>query len=362
VEAPVSLAAFYKGRRVLVTGHTGFKGGWLCVWLKSLGSEVTGFALPPEHGTLGIFAAARVADGMDSVLGDCRDAAAFAAAYRRAKPELVFHLAAQALVRRSYTDPAGTWSANVDGTVSVLDACRAKTPRAVVVVTSDKCYANEDAGAPRREEDALGGKDPYSASKAAQELVAASYRSSYLSPAQDVGLATARAGNVIGGGDWCEDRLLPDCVRAWREGRPATLRRPASTRPWQHVLEPLSGYLLLGHLLHERAAEHAEAWNFGPRDEKTASVGELARRAAAAWGEGARVENRPEPEAPYEAPALRLDASKAARRLGWSAAWSAERAVDETIAWYRAQHRGGFDGAAFSRAQLDAYVGAPSRP
>jgi CDP-glucose 4,6-dehydratase len=353
----VSLGSFYKGRRVLVTGHTGFKGGWLCLLLKALGAKVTGFALAPEHGELGLFAAARVSEGMDSVLGDARDAAALSAAYRRAEPELVFHLAAQALVRRSYADPAGTWSANVDGTVNLLEACRARPPRAVVVVTSDKCYANEDAGTPRKEEDALGGKDPYSASKAAQELVAASYRASWL-PA----LATARAGNVIGGGDWAQDRLLPDCVRAWRAGKPVLLRRPEATRPWQHVLEPVSAYLLLGRLLHEKPAEHAEAWNFGPGEEPR-TVGSLARRAAAAWGDGAAVEERPEPGAPYEAPALRLDPSKAARRLGWRAAWDAERAVDETLSWYRAQHAGRFDGAAFCAGQIDAYsASAAARP
>lgn len=357
----MSLASFYKGRRVLVTGHTGFKGGWLCLWLKALGAKVTGLALAPEHGALGFFAAARVTEGMESLVGDVRDAKAVDEAYRRCEPELVFHLAAQALVRRSYADPAGTWSTNVDGTVNVLEACRAKPPRAIVVVTSDKCYANEDGGTPRKEEDPLGGKDPYSASKAAQELVAASYRASFLSADKGVGLATARAGNVIGGGDWCENRLLPDCVRAWREGRPAVLRRPGSTRPWQHVLEPLSAYLLLGERLHADPAGHAEGWNFGPADERTATVGELARRAAAAWGGSAAIEERPEAGAPYEAPALRLDASKAARRLGWSAAWKAERAVDETVSWYKAQTKG-FDGAAFSRAQLDAYLAAPARP
>lgn len=358
----MSLASFYKGRRVLVTGHTGFKGGWLCLWLQSLGAKVTGYALPTAHGPLGVFEAARVATGMDSVTGDCRDAAAFGAAYRRAEPELVFHLAAQALVRRSYADPRETWTSNVDGTVNVLEACRAKPPRAIVVVTSDKCYANDDGGTPRKEEDALGGKDPYSASKAAQELVAASYRASWLSADKGVGLATARAGNVIGGGDWCEDRLLPDCARAWREGKPAVLRRPGSTRPWQHVLEPVSAYLLLGRRLHEEPAEHAEAWNFGPADERTATVGELAARAASAWGPDARVEERPEPGAPYEAPALRLDASKARRRLGWSAAWTAEKAVDETVSWYKAQTKG-FDAAAFCRAQIDAYAAAaPARP
>lgn len=354
----MSLASFYKGRRVLVTGHTGFKGAWLCLWLKSLGAQVSGFALPSENGDLGVFAAARVAEGMRSVIGDCRDGAAVEAAFEAAKPELVFHLAAQALVRRSYADPAGTWSTNVDGTVRVLEACRAARPAAVVVVTSDKCYANEDGGTARRETDPLGGKDPYSASKAAQELIAASYRASWL-PA----LATARAGNVIGGGDWCEDRLLPDCARAWREGKPAVLRRPATTRPWQHVLEPLSGYLLLGMRLAEDPKAWAEGWNFGPSDERTATAGEVAARAAKTWGPGARIEERPEPGAPYEAPALRLDASKAAKRLGWKASWSAERAVDETVAWYAAQCRDPrFDAASACLAQLDAYAGAAARP
>jgi len=357
VEDLVSLDSFYKGRSVLVTGHTGFKGGWLCLWLKALGARVHGLALPPEHGPRGLFEAARVAEGLNSALGDCRDAAAVDAAFRRAEPEVVFHLAAQALVRRSYADPLGTWTSNVEGTARVLEAARARPPRAIVVVTSDKCYANEDHGTPRREDDALGGRDPYSASKAAQELVAASYRASFLGPDKGIGLATARAGNVIGGGDWAEDRLLPDCVRAWREGRPARLRRPDSTRPWQHVLEPVSAYLLLGMRLHEDPKANSEGWNFGPRDETTATVGELARRAAAAWGAGASVVEEPEPDAPYEAPALRLDASKAAKRLGWTAAWNAERAVDETVAWYRAQNAQGasFDGAAAALAQVEAY-------
>lgn len=351
------LEAFYRGRRVLVTGHTGFKGGWLCLWLKSLGAEVAGFALAPEHGPLGLYTAARVGEGLDSTFGDVRDLPALEKAFARARPDVVFHLAAQALVRRSYRDPAGTFEVNVQGTAHVLEAARRTGfARTIVVVTSDKCYQNLD-GRPRREEDPLGGVDPYSSSKAAAEIIAASYRDSFFRPERGFGLATARAGNVIGGGDWAEDRLLPDCARAWREGRPARLRHPHAVRPWQHVLEPIRAYLTLAARLSQDPAAFAEAWNFGPCADDSPAAEEVARLFQEAWGvkkELLRVE--PEAAAPYESPALRLDCGKAAARLALFPVWDAARAVREAAAWYRAQAQDkAFDARRVCLSQIETY-------
>jgi CDP-glucose 4,6-dehydratase len=321
----------YAGRRVLVTGHTGFKGSWLALWLHQLGAQVTGLALAPEttpsHWNL-------LALGVDSHLLDIRDEKAVRAALAEADPEIVFHLAAQPLVRRSYRQPVETWATNVVGTAHLLDACR-KAPdlQAIVVVTTDKCYENREWVWGYRENDALGGHDPYSASKAGTELVAMSFRRSFFSAPGGPWLATARAGNVIGGGDWSEDRLIPDLVRAIASGQRLEIRSPKATRPWQHVLECLSGYLMLGERLFRRDEGFAEAWNFGPDREGNRTVeqvlGELKKALpSASW-------HQPEQAHVHEAQLLQLDSSKARQSLGWRPVWSFEEGVRATADWYR---------------------------
>ncbi|MGO4326831.1 CDP-glucose 4,6-dehydratase [Cupriavidus sp. 2TAF22] len=338
----------YQGRRVLLTGHTGFKGSWLAQWLTGLGAELTCYALPPQAGhshwdLLQVSAA--------DVRGDIRDMAALDSAFAACRPEIVFHLAAQPLVRRSYSDPLETWSTNVMGTANVLEACRRHAGvRAVVLVTTDKVYANREWEWGYRENDPLGGHDPYAASKAATELLAASYRQSFLG-ATDTLLATARAGNVIGGGDWSADRLIPDLVRALAQGNPLEIRSPRSTRPWQHVLDCLSGYLLLGQRLLEGDAACAAAWNFGPAAEGNCCVESVLGRLKAHWPELAwRVASQPQP---HESGLLALDWSKARARLGWTPVWQLDEALGATAAWYRQfQARG----TAATRSQLAAYV------
>ena len=339
----------YRGRRVLVTGHTGFKGSWLASWLQALGAEAVGIALAPatepSHWNL-----LRLA--MPDHRADIRDGAALAALVRSCAPEIVFHLAAQPLVRRSYRDPLETWSTNVVGTANLLEACRqAASVRAIVVVTSDKCYENRGASRPYAEGDPLGGHDPYSASKAAAELVAASYRDAFFHGPEAPLVATARAGNVIGGGDWAEDRLVPDLVRAVAAGRSLEIRYPEATRPWQHVLESLGGYLLLGQRLLEGAREMAQAWNFGPLPESQRSVADVIEGLARHWP--ALSWHATAAPQPHEARQLQLDISKARERLGWTPVWNFEETLDATGAWYR-----GFlaSGAIASRAQLTAYA------
>ena len=344
--------AFWRGRRVLVTGHTGFKGSWLALWLRELGADVTGFALaPPTQPSL--YATARVAEGIHDLRGDVRDAAAVRAALADSRPEVIFHLAAQALVRESYRDPLGTFATNVMGTAHVLDAARqSSATRAIVVVTSDKCYANDDAGVAFREDHPLGGFDPYSSSKACAELVSAAYRSSFLA-ASGAAVATVRAGNVIGGGDWSADRLLPDAIRAWTCGAPVRLRHPAATRPWQHVLEPLAGCLGLAARLCEDGQRFAGPWNLGPSNGAVHPVVDLIRTAAEAWGAGAVWERDPGAH-PHEVATLALDAGKAASELGWRTAWPLERAVRETVLWHRALDAGR-DAQTLTLAQIESY-------
>jgi len=321
---------FFAGRRVLLTGHTGFKGGWLALWLRELGAEVTGFGGPPPTEP-SLFGLARVADGLEDVRGDLRDRAAVAAAVAVAPPEVVFHLAAEPLVRRAWRAPVDAFAVNALGTAHVLDAVREYAPEAaVVVVTTDKVYADPDSGRRFREGDPLGGKDPYSASKAAAELVAAAYRDSY-----GLRIATARAGNVIGGGDWAGDRILPDAVRAARAGTPLVVRDPAAIRPWQHVLNPLSGYLVLAERL-AGSGEHARAWNFAPPlEDEQRPVAWLVERFGAALGGRLEVSAPAHRDGPVEAARLALDPSLAAERLGWRERWELERGVAETAAWYR---------------------------
>ncbi|WP_454796797.1 CDP-glucose 4,6-dehydratase [Novosphingobium lindaniclasticum] len=353
-----AFASVYRGKRILVTGHTGFKGGWLCLWLRKLGAEVTGIALhrPPQGPDL--FHTVDLGGLVDHRIADIRDAGAYARACEGLEPDLVFHLAAQALVRPSYDDPVETFATNVTGTAVVLDAVRRmKSVRGVVVVTSDKCYENREWEWPYRETDELGGADPYSASKGCTELVAAAFRRSYFSDPAGCQIATVRAGNVIGGGDNSLDRLLPDVVRATIAGTAVTIRNPASVRPWQHVLEPLAGYLMLGaRLLGEGAPRFAEAWNFGPSAQGFIDVEEIARHFQRAWGPGvAQIAFGRRTDDPHEAGMLTLDSSKAQARLGWRPRLSTEEAVTMTAEWYRAFARGNTRMRAFSEAQIAQY-------
>lgn len=334
---------FWEGKRVFLTGHTGFKGSWLALWLVHWGAHVHGFSLDAPS-TPNLHALAHVAEGMESVHGDIRDYGALYAAMEAARPEIVFHMAAQSLVRPSYSDPVGTYATNVMGTVHVLEAVRHLGGiRAVVNVTSDKCYENRECVWGYRENEAFGGYDPYSSSKGAAELVTAAYRSSYFGAKgasdQGVALASVRAGNVVGGGDFARDRLVPDILRAFIDGRPAVLRNPKAVRPWQHVLEPLGGYLTLAERLWEEGEAFAEGWNFGPADEDARPVEWLAERLSAKWGDGAswQIDSG---QHPHEANYLKLDCSKARARLGWHGRWNLEQALDKIVAWYRAYERG----------------------
>jgi CDP-glucose 4,6-dehydratase len=323
----------WRGRRVLVTGHTGFKGAWLSLWLVELGARVTGFSLaPPTQPSL--FELARVAEGLKHAQGDVRDRVALRQAFQSAEPELVVHLAAQSLVRESYRDPVQTYETNLLGTVNLLEQCRASpSVRAVLVVTSDKCYQNGGADSPYRESDPLGGSDPYSSSKAAAELAAAAYRSSFFATSGPA-LATARAGNVIGGGDFAAERLIPDLVRAFMAGERPVVRNPHAVRPWQHVLEPLSGYLLLAQRLLGGERSAARAWNFGPELEDAKPVAWMVQRALSLLGAAGPWVERPEPLLP-EAANLRLDSRDARERLGWEPRLRVETALEWTIGWYR---------------------------
>ena len=343
-------ADIWRGRRVLVTGHTGFKGGWLSLWLAHLGAEVHGLALAPNT-TPALFDVARVSENMHHRLGDIRDPATLSASMRDAAPEIVFHLAAQPLVREGYRDPRTTMETNVMGTMNVLEAVRSTpTVKAVVVITTDKCYQNPESNRPFREDDALGGHDPYSASKACAEIVSAAWREAFL--ADRVALATARAGNVIGGGDWAADRLIPDALRAWQSGQTLTIRYPRAVRPWQHVLDALAGYLQLGERLLK--GEGQGAWNFGPADEDCLPVDELLQILAGHWGAGADWAVDAAPQL-HEAGLLRLDSSKARAELCWRPALNLSRALAVTVEWQQAWCRGE-DMRGFTLAQIDNYM------
>jgi len=354
--------AFWRGRRVLVTGHTGFKGSWLALWLKALGAEVTGFALAPP-GEPNLFTLAGVERDVHHVHGDVRDAAALDACIAQARPQVVLHLAAQSLVRLSYREPVQTYATNVMGTVHLLDAVRRQPGvEAVLVVTSDKCYENREWLWGYRENEAMGGHDPYSNSKGCAELVTSAMRRSFFADGGP-GIGSARAGNVIGGGDWADDRLLPDAMRAFIAGQPVVLRSPQAVRPWQHVLEPLRGYLLLAEALADptRRARHAQGWNFGPDEADCRAVADVVSLAAGEWP-GARVVVNPPPDAPHEANLLRLDCTQAHQQLAWRPHWRLERGVAETVAWFRA-FADGQDMRQVTLAQLAGYdprLAAPS--
>jgi CDP-glucose 4,6-dehydratase len=330
-------AAFWCGKRVLVTGHTGFKGSWLTLALHRLGASVTGASLPPMT-TPSLFAEAKIDALCKSHFMDIRDSSGFFNLTRRAQPEVVFHLAAQPLVRAAYRDPLTTTETNVMGTVHVLEALRKfGSARVAIMVTTDKVYRDTESLVPHCEDDPLGGHDPYSASKVACETMIESYRRSYLS-AQAVAIASVRAGNVIGGGDWSEDRLIPDAIRAWQAGKLLSVRRPSAVRPWQHVLEPVFGYLTLAQLLWEQP-RLAGAYNFGPDPADAASVRDVVELACATYGEGA-VHYGDGNEGPHESAWLALDASKASNALGVSHVWTLVNAIKKTMSWYRAQRDG----------------------
>ncbi len=328
---------FWSDKRVLVTGHTGFKGSWLVFWLRQLGAEVCGIALPSATNP-NLFELGRVAEGMDSHYCDIRDAERLAALIRASRPEIILHLAAQPLVRAGYREPVATFASNIMGTAHVLDAMRGlDSVRVALMVTTDKVYRNLEQPYPYREEDALGGHDPYSASKAASEIVIASYRDAFLRE-QGVALASARAGNVIGGGDWSEDRLIPDAVRAWQAGQTLEIRRPQAIRPWQHVLEPLHGYLTLVEKLWHHP-ELAGAYNFGPYTHEAATVREVIELARKVYGKG-DVRYGDGSAGPHEAGWLALETAKARVRLGVLPKWNLAETVTRTMLWYQAQHDG----------------------
>lgn len=351
---------FWNGKRVLMTGHTGFKGSWLSLWLQSMGADVTGYALvPPTNQCL--FEVANVGKGITSIIGDIRNSEKLRSVFVEHKPEILIHMAAQPLVRYSYIEPVETYSTNVMGTVNVLEAVR-RTPglRVVVNVTSDKCYENREWARGFRENDPMGGYDPYSSSKGCAELVTSAYRRSYFSAIgpdkPGVALASARAGNVIGGGDWADDRLIPDFMRSIIAGKPVIIRNPKAIRPWQHVLEPLHGYLCLAEHLWMHGAEYADAWNFGPKDEDAKPVEWIVEHLTRLWGEGAewQLDDR---QQPHEAKYLKLDISKSRMSLAWNPRWTIEDALVHVVEWYRAW-RDEQDMRALCLRQIDSYSSA----
>ena len=347
---------FWKGKRVFLTGHTGFKGSWLSLWLQSMGAVVKGYALaPPTEPAL--FDEARVAEGMESEFGDVRDLTRLRSSVDAFRPEILIHMAAQPLVRLSYKDPVDTYSTNVMGTVNVLETARhSSTLKAIVNVTTDKCYENKEWVWGYREDEPMGGHDPYSNSKGCAELVTSAFRSSYFRQPGKPALASARAGNVIGGGDWADDRLIPDILRAFEARVPVIVRNPLATRPWQHVLEPLSGYLILAQKLYLEGKQFAEGWNFGPRDQDVKPVESILEFMVTKWGEAASWQLDKEAQ-PHEARLLKLDISKASSLLGWHPKWSLENALDRIVDWQRNWLAGG-DVRAKTLEQIEQYQNA----
>jgi CDP-glucose 4,6-dehydratase len=362
VSTPVSVPtgtvdpAFWAGKRVFLTGHTGFKGSWMALWLQRMGAEVTGFALAAPTSPA-LYDVASVGNGMHSIIGDIRDREVLEQTLVSADPEIVIHLAAQPLVRASYHDPVGTYATNVMGTVHLLEAIRkAASVRSCVVVTTDKCYENREWPWGYREDEAMGGYDPYSNSKGCAELVVSAYRRSFFGKGKTA-LASARAGNVIGGGDWAEDRLVPDILRAVAKGDPVLIRNPLAIRPWQHVLEPVGGYLVLAQALWNDPEGSAQAWNFGPRDEDAQPVQWIVERMCAAWGEDAHW-IRDESVQPHEARFLKLDISKARAGLRWTPRWTLAEALESIVAWHRSWLAGD-DMHRYCNAELERFESVP---
>ena len=354
---PDLFQGIYKGKRVLVTGHTGFKGSWLTLWLHKLSADVTGLALAPNtkpnhFDLIGLNAL------IHNIEGDIRDAQTVQAAFAVVQPEIVFHLAAQPLVRDSYDDPKTTFDTNIGGTVNILEAIRnCPSVKSVIIVTSDKCYENKEWVWGYRENDPMGGHDPYSASKGAMEIVCSAYLRSFFQQGArgpHIGFATVRAGNVIGGGDWAKDRIIPDCIRALSKGEPIIVRNPKATRPWQHVLDPLSGYLLLARRLLDNPVQLSGAWNFGPLAADQITVKELAERFVTAWGSGKISTPSPHGKAPHEAHLLHLNIDKALAELDWHPSLDSSTAIDWTADWYRAWNSGKQDMRQLSRNQICA--------
>ena len=346
--------SFWKDRQVLLTGHTGFKGGWMSLWLQSMGAKVHGYALAPLTQP-NFFTSANVHEGMEShTIADIRDAQKIKDLIKQVNPEIVFHMAAQPLVRYSYSEPEVTYSVNVMGTVNLFEAVRnASTVRAIINITSDKCYENRERQEAYSEDEPLGGYDPYSSSKACSEIVTAAYRQSFLATKQ-IGVATARAGNVIGGGDWSDDRLIPDFFRAIAKKQPLIIRSPNAIRPWQHVLEPLSGYLNLAEKLYADPVKYAGAWNFGPSENDTQTVSWILNKFAekipnATW----QVDKNPQP---HEAKVLKLDSSKARIKLNWAPRWSLDEALNKIVEW-QSQFNSHDDLKKYSMSQIADYVG-----
>ena len=350
---------FWRGKKVFLTGHTGFKGSWLSLWLKQMGAEVTGYALvPPTNPNL--FDVANVAQGMKSIIGDIRDDAMLVNEIRGAAPDIVIHMAAQPLVRQSYIDPIETYSTNVMGTVHLLEAVRqTPTVRAVINVTSDKCYENKEWAWGYRENEPMGGFDPYSNSKGCAELVTSAYRSSFFNPdnysQHRVAIATGRAGNVIGGGDWAGDRLVPDIIRAIVANEKVVIRSPNSIRPWQYVLEPLSGYLTLAEQLYTHGIEYSGAWNFGPHDVDVKPVDWVVNTLVKHWGDNARYLVNETKANLHEAHYLKLDCSKAHSLLGWQPQWSIGKTIEKITSWHKA-HLAGENMQAYTVNEINAYT------
>ena len=325
---------FWHGKRVFLTGHTGFKGSWLSIWLHSLGAVVKGYALSPATKPC-LFEEASVGNLIASEIGDIRNLDQLTSSMKDFNPDVLIHMAAQPLVRLSYKEPIETYDTNVMGTVKVLEAARScSNLRAIVCVTTDKCYENREWVWGYREDEPMGGYDPYSSSKGCAELVVAAYRRSFMQE-KCVGLATARAGNVIGGGDWSDDRLIPDILRAFEQGKPVVVRNPKATRPWQHVLEPLSGYLVLAEKLYESPAKYAEGWNFGPQDIDAKPVDWILDQMVEKWG-GDASWKLDDGSHPHEAGYLKLDISKARSKLGWQPTWHLDQTLDKIVAWHQA--------------------------
>lgn len=341
---------FWENKRVFLTGHTGFKGSWLSLWLHHLGAKIKGYALEPDTNP-SMFEEVQLESLIESEIGDIRDLDALMKSMVLFDPEIIIHLAAQPLVRRSYDDPITTYGTNVMGTVHVFEAARkCKHVKSIVNVTTDKCYENKEWDWGYRENESMGGHDPYSNSKGCAELVTSAYQRSYFDLGQSIALASARAGNVIGGGDWAEDRLIPDILRAFGESKSVIIRQPSSIRPWQHVLEPLGGYLLLAERLYTQGHIFAEGWNFGPNDSDVQSVEWIASYMKKHWGERAEWQLDPGRH-PYEAKRLKLDISKAKNRLGWRPRWNIQQSIDAVIDWHKAW-RNGENMQKFSLAQI----------